>query len=335
MRDERTKKGSIFFDKAEVKFNLDENGSPIGVFFKTQKDAHKLIEDFMLLANRKVAEYLGKGKSEDANDNKKSKSKSKNDSGNLCVYRIHDVPSDEKMAELSQVAARFGYQMNLAGKQKAAQSINKLLADVKNKKEQSMIELLAVRSMPKAIYTTKHTGHYGLGFEYYTHFTSPIRRYPDVMVHRLLEARLNQKNYSNKDELEMLCKHSSDMEKVAAEAERASVKYKQVEFMKDKIGQTFDGVISGVTEWGIYVEIIENRCEGMIRSRDLKGDQFAFDEENYRYIGRNTKKIYALGDAVKVTVMDADLMKKQLNYAFADMEEKKTKFVDHKRRRGR
>lgn len=197
------------------------------------------------------------------------------------------------------------------------------------------MELLAVRSMPKAIYTTKNAGHYGLGFEYYTHFTSPIRRYPDVLVHRLLEARLNHKNYSSKDELEMLCKHSNDMERVAAEAERASVKYKQVEFMKDKIGQTFDGVISGVTEWGIYVEIIENRCEGMIRSRDLKGDQFAFDEENYRYVGRNTKKIYALGDTVKIMVMDADLMKKQLNYAFADMEDKKPKFVDHKRRRGR
>ncbi|MCC6371420.1 MAG: ribonuclease R [Bacteroidia bacterium] len=336
LRDDRTKKGSIFFDKAEVKFNLDENGSPIGVFFKTQKDAHKLIEDFMLLANRRVAEYLGKGsKAENDNEGKKSKAKGKEDSGNLCVYRIHDVPSDEKMAELSQVAARFGYQMNLGGKQKAAQSINKLLVDVKNKKEQSMMELLAVRSMPKAIYTTKNAGHYGLGFEYYTHFTSPIRRYPDVLVHRLLEARLNHKNYSSKDELEMLCKHSNDMERVAAEAERASVKYKQVEFMKDKIGQTFDGVISGVTEWGIYVEIIENRCEGMIRSRDLKGDQFAFDEENYRYVGRNTKKIYALGDTVKIMVMDADLMKKQLNYAFADMEDKKPKFVDHKRRRGR
>jgi len=182
-----------------------------------------------------------------------------------------------------------------------------------------MIELLAVRSMQKAIYTTKNVGHYGLGFEYYTHFTSPIRRYPDVLVHRLLEARLHGKQYSTKDELEFLCKHSSEMERLAAEAERASVKYKQVEFMSDKIGQVFDGVISGVTEWGIYVEIVENKCEGMIRNRDLKGDQFVFDEENYRYVGRSSGMIYALGDAVKIIVVSADLVKKQLNFAFDDM----------------
>lgn len=334
LRHERQKKGSIFFDKAEVKFHLDEEGNPTGVFFKTQKDAHKLIEDFMLLANRKVAEFIG-GTNKDNSDGKKTKAKGKEDGGNVCVYRVHDVPSDEKMAELSGFAARFGYQMNLGSKQKVAQSINKLLQDVKNKKEQNMMELLAVRSMPKAIYTTKNVGHYGLGFEYYTHFTSPIRRYPDVLVHRLLEAKLQGKNYSSKDELEFLCKHSSDMERMAAEAERASVKYKQVEFMKDRIGQTFEGVISGVTEWGIYVEVIENKCEGMIRSRDLKGDHFVFDEDNYRYVGRSTNKIYALGDKVEIIVVEADLIKKQLNYAFADSQEKKTKFVDHKRRRGR
>lgn len=334
LRHDRQKKGSIFFDKAEVKFHLDEEGNPTGVFFKTQKDAHKLIEDFMLLANRKVAEFIG-GTNKESSESKKSKSKGKEDGGNVCVYRVHDVPSDEKMAELSGFAARFGYQMNLGSKQKVAQSINKLLQDVKNKKEQSMMELLAVRSMPKAIYTTKNAGHYGLGFEYYTHFTSPIRRYPDVLVHRLLDAKLQGKAYSSKDELEFLCKHSSDMERMAAEAERASVKYKQVEFMKDRIGQTFDGVISGVTEWGIYVEVIENKCEGMIRSRDLKGDHFVFDEDNYRYVGRSTNKIYALGDKVEIIVVEADLIKKQLNYAFADMQEKKTKFVDHKRRRGR
>lgn len=321
LRAERQRKGSIFFDKAEVKFNLDEEGNPIGVFFKTQKDAHKLIEDFMLLANRRVAEFLGKGGSTpeeiESND---SKNKGKEDSKHLCVYRVHDVPSDEKMQELSGFAARFGHVMNLGNKQKVAQSINKLLHDVKDKKEQGMIELLAVRSMPKAIYTTKNAGHYGLGFEYYTHFTSPIRRYPDVLVHRLLEARLNHVQYSNQNELEMLCKHSSDMERTAAEAERASVKYKQVEFMSDKLGQTFDGVISGVTEWGIYVEILENKCEGMIRSRDLKGDQFAYDADNYQYVGRNTNKIYALGDNVRIVVMDADLIKKQLNFAFAEME---------------
>lgn len=334
LRHERQRKGSIFFDKAEVKFHLDEEGNPVGVFFKTQKDAHKLIEDFMLLANRKVAEFIG-GKDQIVPEKGSSKKEQKVDPKHVCVYRVHDVPSDEKMQELSGFAARFGYQMQLGNKQKTAQSINKLLLDVKNKKEQSMMELLAVRSMPKAIYTTKNVGHYGLGFDFYTHFTSPIRRYPDVLVHRLLEARLNGKIYSNKDELEFLCKHSSDMERTAAEAERASVKYKQVEFMKDRIGEIFDGVISGVTEWGIYVEVIENKCEGMIRSRDLKGDHFMYDEDNYRYIGKNTNKVYALGDPVKIVVVEADLVKKQLNYAFPDMEEKKTKFVDHKKRRGR
>ncbi len=343
LRDERTKKGSIFFDKAEVKFHLDEEGNPVSVFFKTQKDAHKLIEDFMLLANRKVAEFVGGGKAGEQQNKNNAKNNKKQDPKNVCVYRVHDVPSDEKMQELSGFAARFGYQMNIGNKQNIAQSINKLLIDVKNKKEQSMIELLAVRSMPKAIYTTKNVGHYGLGFDFYTHFTSPIRRYPDVLVHRLLEAKLAHKIYSNEDELEFLCKHSSDMERTAAEAERASVKYKQVEFMKDRIGETFDGVISGVTEWGIYVEIVENRCEGMIRSRDLKGDQFIFDGDNYRYIGRNSNKIYGLGDNVKIIVKEADLVKKQLSYGFADMEgkrsvsfeEKKTKFIDHKKRRGR
>ncbi|MEO6304987.1 MAG: ribonuclease R, partial [Bacteroidia bacterium] len=319
LRADRMRKGSITFDKAEVKFNLDEQGNPIGVFFKTQKDAHKLIEDFMLLANRKVAEFLGKGGSNNENPNHHN-AKKKDDPKHLCVYRIHDIPSDEKMAELSGFVARFGYQLQLGSKQKTAQSINKLLVDVKNKKEQGMIEMLAVRSMPKAIYTTKNAGHYGLGFEYYTHFTSPIRRYPDVMVHRLLYERLEGLKHQSQDELEQLCKHSSDQERVAAEAERASVKYKQVEFMKDKIGQTFDATISGVTEWGIYAEIVENKCEGMIKARDLRGDQFAFDSDNYRYVGRNTGKIYTLGDQVQIVVVDADLIKKQLNFAFADSE---------------
>ncbi len=319
LRADRTKRGSIFFDKAEVKFNLDENGNPIGVFFKTQKDAHKLIEDFMLLANKSVAEFLGKGQKNDENPNHQN-AKKKDSPKNLCVYRIHDIPSDEKLQELNGFVARFGYHLNLGNKQKTAQSINKLLHDVKNKKEQGMIEMLAVRSMPKAIYTTKNAGHYGLGFEYYTHFTSPIRRYPDVMVHRLLYERLEGLKHPTQDELEQLCKHSSDQERVAAEAERASVKYKQVEFMKDKIGQTFDAIISGVTEWGIYAEIVENKCEGMIKTRDLKGDQFSFDADNYRYVGRNSGKIYSLGDPVKVVVMDADLIKKQLNFNLADSE---------------
>ena len=334
LRLERQKNGSIFFDKAEVKFNLDKDGNPIGVFFKTQKDAHKLIEDFMLLANKKVAEFLTNINNK-ANHKQESTDNTKENPKSISVYRVHNVPSDEKIQELSGFAARFGYQMILGNKQKIAQSINKLLLDVKNKKEQGMIELLAVRSMPKAIYTTKNEGHYGLGFEYYTHFTSPIRRYPDVLVHRLLEAKLNHQTYSTKDELELLSKHSSDMERTASEAERASIKYKQVEFMSDKVGQNFDGVISGVTEWGIYVEITENKCEGMIKSRDLTGDNYIYDKENYRYIGRNTNKIYALGDNVKILVRSADLVKKQLDFLFSDSIgiEKLPKFEDKKKKR--
>lgn len=319
MRKERMAHGSIFFDKAEVKFNLDEHGAPTGVYFKTQKDAHKLIEDFMLLANRKVAEFLTKKKNtkEEQEEKKASKNKQEKNSEPV-VYRIHDIPKDDKLMELNNFVSRFGYSVAVGNKQKTAQSINKLLNDVKDKKEQSMIELLAVRSMPKAIYTTKNAGHYGLGFQFYTHFTSPIRRYPDVLVHRLLEAKLNQKHYINADELEMLCKHSSEMEKLAAEAERASVKYKQVEFLEDKIGQIFKGVISGVTEWGIFVEIIENKCEGMIRARDMKDDSYFFDEENYRMVGRRTGKIYSLGDTVMIKVKRADLVKKQLDYEFIE-----------------
>ena len=336
LRLERQKNGSIFFDKAEVKFNLDKDGNPIGVFFKTQKDAHKLIEDFMLLANKKVAEFLTNINNK-ANHKQESTDNTKENPKSISVYRVHNVPSDEKIQELSGFAARFGYQMILGNKQKIAQSINKLLLDVKNKKEQGMIELLAVRSMPKAIYTTKNEGHYGLGFEYYTHFTSPIRRYPDVLVHRLLEAKLNHQTYSTKDELELLSKHSSDMERTASEAERASIKYKQVEFMSDKVGQNFDGVISGVTEWGIYVEITENKCEGMIKNRDLTGDNYIYDKENYRYIGRNTNKIYALGDNVKILVRSADLVKKQLDFLFSDSIgiEKRPKFEDKKNKRRR
>lgn len=319
LRKERTSKGSIFFDKAEVKFTLDDKGAPTGVYFKTQKDAHKLIEDFMLLANRKVAEFLTKGDKDtkETEGNNKSKNK-KEKSAEPVVYRIHDIPKDDKLMELNNFVSRFGYSVAIGNKQKTAQSINKLLQDVKDKKEQSMIELLAVRSMPKAIYTTKNAGHYGLGFEYYTHFTSPIRRYPDVLVHRLLEAKLNHKHYINADELEQLCKHSSEMEKLAAEAERASVKYKQVEFLSDKIGNIFKGVISGVTEWGIFVEISENKCEGMIRTRDMKDDSYFFDEENYRMVGRRSGKVYSLGDTVMIKVKRADLVKKQLDYEFID-----------------
>lgn len=314
LRAERTSKGSIFFDKAEVKFTLDEHGAPTGVYFKTQKDAHKLIEDFMLLANRKVAEYLGKGVQKDETQKNSKKNNQKETDG--VVYRIHDVPKDDKLIELNSFVSRFGYSVAIGNKTKTAQSINKLLHDVKDKKEQSMIELLAVRSMPKAVYTTKNVGHYGLGFDYYTHFTSPIRRYPDVLVHRLLEAKLNHNHYLKTDELELLCKHSSDMERLSADAERASIKYKQVEFLENKIGEEFKGVISGVTEWGIFVEIIENKCEGRVSIRDIKDDTYDYDEDNYRFVGRRTGRIYSLGDTVTIKVKRADLVKKQLDFEF-------------------
>ncbi|MBC7694831.1 MAG: ribonuclease R [Burkholderiales bacterium] len=316
LRAERTSNGSITFDKAEVKFQLDDKGAPTGVYFKTQKDAHKLIEDFMLLANRKVAEFLGKKGKDDQQKGQAQKNDKNNKGCDAVVYRIHDVPKDEKLLELNNFVERFGYSVAIGNKTKTAHSINKLLQDVKNKKEQSMIELLAVRSMPKAVYTTKNVGHYGLGFDFYTHFTSPIRRYPDVMVHRLLEAKLNHAHYLKADELEALCKHSSEMEKLASDAERASIKYKQVEFLEHKIGQEFEGVISGVTEWGIFVEIIENKCEGRVSMRDMKDDQYSFDEDNYRVVGRKTGRVFTLGDKVKIIVKRADLVKKQLDFEF-------------------
>ena len=329
LRKERNAKGSIFFDKAEVKFTLDDAGAPTGVYFKTQKDAHKLIEDFMLLANKKVAEFLGKPTKEASSASASNKNTKEQ---NAVVYRVHDVPKDERLMELNNFVSKFGYSVAIGNRQKTAQSINKLLHDVKDKKEQSMIELLAVRSMPKAIYTTKNSGHYGLGFEYYTHFTSPIRRYPDVMVHRLLDAKLQHTMYLKTDELEQLCKHSSEMEKLAAEAERASVKYKQVEFLGDKIGQQFKGVISGVTEYGIFVEIIENKCEGMVRARDMKDDQYTFDAENYRMVGRRTGKVYNLGDTVDIIVRRADLVKKQLDFELVSVTPVKQDIVRNEKR---
>jgi ribonuclease R len=309
LRERRSKSGSLFFDKEEVKFHLDETGKPTGVYFKVQQDAHKLIEDFMLLANKQVATLLGlpeKGKKQKP----------------PMVYRVHDTPSNDKLSDLSNFVSKFGYGININNKKAITQSLNKLLEDVKGKPEAGTIEILTIRSMPKAVYTTKNIGHYGLGFDYYTHFTSPIRRYPDMLVHRLLEAYLEGRVYSKEEELENFCKHSSDNEKVAAEAERASIKYKQVEFLMDKIGQVFEGVISGVTEWGIYVEILENKCEGMVRARDMKDDYYHFDEDNYRYVGKRSGNTYCLGDKVLIEVKSADMLKKQLTFAFVETLEK-------------
>lgn len=326
LRANRFKKGSIAFEKMEVKFHLDEVGNPTGVFFKIAKDSNQLIEDFMLLANRKVAEFVGKKKQEKESRNKNQESKNKNqDSQKPFVYRIHDKPNPDKLNNFAEFVAKFGYKLNIKNEKMVADSMNNLLKEVNQKKESGMIEMLAIRTMAKAIYTTKNIGHYGLGFEYYTHFTSPIRRYPDVMVHRLLQHYLDGGKNPDIEKLEEQCKHSSDMEKLAADAERASIKYKQVQFLQDKIGQEYDGKISGVTEWGIFVEIIENHCEGMIRLRDLNDDNYFFDEDNYCLRGRKYGKVLTLGDTVRIEVKRADLVKKQLDFALVEVIEERKK----------
>lgn len=301
LRERKFKNGAISFETTEVKFKLDDSGKPVGVYVKERKDAHKLIEDFMLLANRKVAEFvskMGKGKHK-----------------YTFVYRVHDSPKPESLANFAQFAARFGYKINTKSDKETAKSLNYLMDDVEGKKEQNVLTQLAIRSMAKAIYTTKGTSHYGLAFDHYTHFTSPIRRYPDVMVHRLLFHYLNGGQSANAEHYEKLCQHSSQMEKKAADAERASVKYKQAEYLKDQVGSVYSGIISGVTEWGMYVEIIENKCEGMIRLRDISDDFYTLDEKNYAIIGQRKKKVYQLGDEVKIKVKNVDLTKKQIDFS--------------------
>ncbi len=297
LRRNRMNNGAISFDKVEVKFNLSEDGEPEGVYFKVSKDANHLIEEFMLLANRKVAEYIGKQKK-------------------TFVYRIHDEPNEDKLFAMQALISKFGYKIDLRDKKDISKSLNQLMADVNGKKEQNLIDTLAIRTMSKAKYSTDNIGHYGLAFDYYSHFTSPIRRYPDVMVHRLLQYYLDGGKSVDTEIYEEKCVHASNMEGLATNAERDSIKYMQIKYMQDHKDQEFVGVISGVTEWGIYVEIIENKCEGMCRIREIKDDYYTFDEKQYALVGATTQSILQLGDEVIVKVKNADLVKKQLDFNF-------------------
>jgi ribonuclease R/exosome complex exonuclease DIS3/RRP44 len=306
LRKKRLQQGAITFDRVEVKFNLNENAEPIGVFFKESKDANKLIEEFMLLANRKVAEFVG--------------SKKGVPTKNTFIYRVHDEPDEDKLMSLQTIVSKFGYKnkIDLKNKQTTSASLNQLLQDVHGTGEANMIETLAVRSMSKAVYTTDNIGHYGLAFDYYSHFTSPIRRYPDVMTHRLLQHYLDGGKSPKAEGYEEKCKHSSDMEQLASKAERDSIKYMQVKYMEDHKDQQFEGVISGVTEWGIYVEIIENKCEGMVRIREIKDDYYLYDEKQYALVGQSTKNLYQLGDHVLIKVKHTDLERKHLDFSLLE-----------------
>jgi len=305
LRKNRMDSGAITFDKVEVRFNLNKDNEPIGILFKESKDANKLIEEFMLLANRKVAQFIGR-------------KKDGTPTNNTFVYRIHDEPDIDKLATLQGIIAKFGYSIDTRSVESLSKSINKLLADVQDKPEENMIETLTIRSMSKAVYTTKNIGHYGLAFDYYSHFTSPIRRYPDVMTHRLLQHYLEGKNSPRFPIYEEKCKHSSEREQLASKAERASIKYMQVKYMQNHLHEEFDGVISGITEWGVYVELTENMCEGMVRIKDIKEDFFIFDEKEYALIGQATKKMYRLGDKVRISVKSADLERKHLDFTLLE-----------------
>lgn len=303
LRKKRMSNGALSFDRVEVKFNLDQENNPESIFFKSSRDAHKLVEEFMLLANRRVAEFIGKQKPRKP-----------------FVFRVHDLPDDDKLANLKTIANNLGYQLNLDSKQVNA-SLNNLLKESQGQKEQELIDTLTIRCMSKAVYTTDNIGHYGLAFDHYTHFTSPIRRYPDVLVHRLLEFYMDGQNKINPEALEEACTHSSNREQLATKAERDSIKYMQVKYMQDKIDQSFEGLISGVTDRGMYVEIIENKCEGLVRISEIKGDYYIYDEQSHSLVGERTKKIYQLGDPVRIVVKNADLIKRQLDFNLEEQKE--------------
>ena len=297
LRKRRFSNGSLDFERTEVKFEIDEKGTPLGVFLKEIKASNQLIEEFMLLANKRVAEFIG----------------AKSKTTKTFVYRIHDRPDQEKLASFAFVIKKFGHRISTTSRQQLSQSLNQLLKKVQGKNEQNLIETLAIRAMAKAKYSTQNIGHYGLAFEYYSHFTSPIRRYPDMLVHRLLEAYLRNERSKNEEKFESLCNHASEMERKAINAERTSVRYKQVEFLRDKIGQQFEGIIAGVADWGIYVEISENKCEGLIPIRELDDDFYEHDEGNYCITGRMNRKKYQLGDPIRIEISRVDLPKKQVD----------------------
>ena len=302
LRRRRFEKGAIDFDRQEMKFIIDEKGRPIGIFNKVSEDAHKLIEEFMLLANRTVAERIGKVQ--------------KRETPKPFVYRVHDNPDPEKMTELSTFVRRLGLTLQPAGtRAEVADSINSMLKHVHGAPEENLVSMLTIRTMAKAVYTTRNIGHYGLAFDYYTHFTSPIRRYPDMMVHRLLERYLIDNGRAvDADELEDRCVHASDMEQLAANAERASIKYKQAEYLSGRLGQAFDGTISGISERGIFVEIDENKCEGFISVRDLDDDYYTFDEASYCLCGRRSRRIYRLGDPMRIIIAKVDIERRQIDF---------------------
>ncbi|MDR1273665.1 MAG: ribonuclease R [Odoribacteraceae bacterium] len=306
LRADRLANGALDFDRAEARFEIDANGKPLRVYFKHAREANKLIEEFMLLANREVAERVGKVKA--------------GEKAKTFVYRVHEDPDPAKLADFSRFIAKFGYRLRSTSSRALSTSMNKLMADVKNRPEQNMIETLALRSMAKAVYSTENVGHYGLAFDYYSHFTSPIRRYPDVMTHRLLQRYLDGGRSAGADAYEGRCKHCSDMEQLAANAERASIKYKQVEFLADKLGETFPGTISGVTQWGFYVELSDSLAEGLVPMTELEDDYYELDEENYCIVGRHRRKVYQLGDPVAVRVARANLVERQLDFALAGSE---------------